>query len=66
MTMELTGRHSPGHAILRVGTAAVLIGHLAISPLQVTAGVMPEGNVDPVPAHAASSTSWRGRPSTGR
>ena len=42
--LELTGAHSPGHAIVRAGTGeeqVVLVGHLAISPLQVTIEMSP-------------------------
>ena len=47
VTMELTGGHSPGHCVLRIGDEAVLIGHLAINPVQVSAGVMPTAHNDP-------------------
>jgi glyoxylase-like metal-dependent hydrolase (beta-lactamase superfamily II) len=33
VVLDFSGGHSPGHAVLRVGDAAVFIGHLAISPL---------------------------------
>jgi glyoxylase-like metal-dependent hydrolase (beta-lactamase superfamily II) len=33
VVLEVSGGHSPGHAIIRVGDDAVFIGHLAISPL---------------------------------
>jgi glyoxylase-like metal-dependent hydrolase (beta-lactamase superfamily II) len=38
VTFELTGGHSAGHAVLRVesgGARALLLGHLALSPVQV-------------------------------
>jgi glyoxylase-like metal-dependent hydrolase (beta-lactamase superfamily II) len=53
VTLELTGGHSPGHAVLRVGDDAVFIGHLAINPIQVCGGVLPHQHVDPVVAFAA-------------
>jgi glyoxylase-like metal-dependent hydrolase (beta-lactamase superfamily II) len=31
--LEVSGGHSPGHALVRVGADAVFIGHLALSPL---------------------------------
>lgn len=37
LVMEVTGGHTPGHALVRVGDGAVFIGHLAVSPLNVTA-----------------------------
>jgi glyoxylase-like metal-dependent hydrolase (beta-lactamase superfamily II) len=33
VVLEVSGGHSPGHAVVRVGEDAVFIGHLAISPL---------------------------------
>ena len=53
VTMELTGGHSPGHCALRIGDDAVLIGHLAINPIQVSAGIMPEQHREPVLAFTA-------------
>jgi glyoxylase-like metal-dependent hydrolase (beta-lactamase superfamily II) len=53
VTFELTGGHSPGHGVLRVGDGAVFIGHLAINPLQVGAGVMPGQHIDADAAWAA-------------
>jgi glyoxylase-like metal-dependent hydrolase (beta-lactamase superfamily II) len=53
VTMELTGGHSPGHCALRIGDEAVLIGHLAINPVQVSAGIMPEQHLEPVLAFTA-------------
>lgn len=41
ITLEVTGGHSPGHAVLRLGDDAVFIGHLLINPIQVVGGVMP-------------------------
>jgi len=42
VTMELTGGHGPGHAILKVGDGAVFIGHLAINPVEIGRGTTPE------------------------
>jgi glyoxylase-like metal-dependent hydrolase (beta-lactamase superfamily II) len=53
VAFELTGGHSPGHGVLRVGDGAVFLGHLAISPLQVGAGVMCGQHVDADGAWAA-------------
>jgi glyoxylase-like metal-dependent hydrolase (beta-lactamase superfamily II) len=53
VTMELTGGHSPGHCALRVGDNAVLIGHLAINPVQVSAGIMPKQHLEPMLAFTA-------------
>jgi glyoxylase-like metal-dependent hydrolase (beta-lactamase superfamily II) len=50
VSMERTGGHSPGHALVRIGDGAVFIGHLAINPVQVSGGVMPGQHVDPVEA----------------
>jgi len=39
--LEFTGAHSPGHAIVRIdsgGEHAVLLGHLAVSPLHLAMG----------------------------
>jgi glyoxylase-like metal-dependent hydrolase (beta-lactamase superfamily II) len=41
VTLQLTGAHSPGHAIVRVesgGALALLIGHLAITPIHLVSG----------------------------
>jgi len=41
ITVKETGAHSPGHAVVRVesgGQLALLIGHLAITPLHIVAG----------------------------
>jgi glyoxylase-like metal-dependent hydrolase (beta-lactamase superfamily II) len=47
VSMELTGGHSPGHALVRIGDGAVFLGHLAINPIQVRGGIMPDQHVDP-------------------
>jgi len=53
VSMELTGGHSPGHAVLRIGDGAVLIGHLAVNPVQASAGPLPGEHHEPVPAFTA-------------
>ncbi len=53
VTLRLTGAHSPGHCCVDIesgGRRAVMIGHLAISPLHASAGV--SGN------HADSEAAW--------
>jgi glyoxylase-like metal-dependent hydrolase (beta-lactamase superfamily II) len=44
-----TGGHSPGHAVVRVGTGpeqAVLVGHLAVSPVNLVAPISPASHRD--------------------
>ena len=53
VVMGLTGGHSPGHAVLRIGDGAVFIGHLAINPVQVSGGIMPGVHADPSAAFTA-------------
>jgi glyoxylase-like metal-dependent hydrolase (beta-lactamase superfamily II) len=53
VTMRLTGGHSPGHCVLRIGDEAVLIGHLAVNPVQVSAGMMPDQHLEPTVAFTA-------------
>jgi glyoxylase-like metal-dependent hydrolase (beta-lactamase superfamily II) len=62
VTMEQTGGHSPGHCALRVGDEAVLIGHLAINPVQVSGGVMPTAHSDPLQAfsYLEQELTWAG------
>jgi glyoxylase-like metal-dependent hydrolase (beta-lactamase superfamily II) len=53
VAIEFTGAHSPGHQIVRVGAgadSAVVIGHLAVSPLGLTAGNRPGAHIDSVRA----------------
>ena len=50
VSMELTGGHTPGHALVRIGDGAVFLGHLAINPVQVSGGIMPDQHVDPIAA----------------
>jgi glyoxylase-like metal-dependent hydrolase (beta-lactamase superfamily II) len=45
--MHLTGGHTPGHTVLRIGEGAVFVGHLAINPLQASAGIMRGQHCDP-------------------
>jgi hypothetical protein len=55
VSLELTGSHSPGHQMVRIdsqGERAVMVGHLAISPLHLAAGEC-RLNLDPAAAHAA-------------
>jgi glyoxylase-like metal-dependent hydrolase (beta-lactamase superfamily II) len=53
VTLEPTGGHSPGHAVLRVGNGAVFIGHLAVNPVQVSREAMPGIHAEPATAQAA-------------
>jgi len=50
LALELSGGHTPGHAVLRISSGdagAVLLGHLALSPLHAVADVSPTAHVDP-------------------
>lgn len=54
--LEHTGAHSPGHAVVRVrsqGAEAVLLGHLAVTPLQLATGVCEALHREPDAAHRA-------------
>jgi glyoxylase-like metal-dependent hydrolase (beta-lactamase superfamily II) len=56
VTIELTGGHTPGHAVVRIasgGQEAVMLGHLAVSPVHVTATRRPGQHQDPDRAAAA-------------
>lgn len=53
VTLEASGGHSAGHAVVRVGNAAVFLGHLAVNPVQASGGVMPDQHLDPTTAFAA-------------
>lgn len=56
--LEHTGAHSPGHAVVRVrsqGAEAVLLGHLAVTPLQLATGVCEALHREPEAAHRALS-----------
>ena len=58
VTLELTGAHNPGHQVVRIesaGERAVMLGHLALSPLHLTTGVCAL-NLDPPAALVALET----------
>ena len=66
--LELTGGHSPGHAVVRIasqGRQAVLVGHLAISPVQLAAVQGPELHLD-APARQRGARGPRGGGAAGR
>ena len=47
--MQQTGGHSPGHAVLRISGAdadVVLLGHLAVNPVQLAAEQGPQAHID--------------------
>jgi glyoxylase-like metal-dependent hydrolase (beta-lactamase superfamily II) len=49
VVIEYTGGHGPGHQIVRVESgseSAVILGHLATTPLALTAGVSPGAHID--------------------
>ena len=51
-----TGAHSPGHRFVRIesrGEVAVMLGHLALSPLHLATGECPQQHFDPLGAEAA-------------
>jgi len=55
VSLEFTGGHSPGHAIVRIrsgGEQAIMVGHLALTPLHL-GRVDPDGNVNAERAMAA-------------
>lgn len=55
VTLHLTGAHNPGHQIVRIASGearAVLLGHLALTPLHLATGPC-DLNVDPPAAHVA-------------
>lgn len=55
VTLEHTGAHSPGHQVVRIessGDSAVMLGHLAISPLTLAMGEN-RLNLEPSAAFAA-------------
>jgi glyoxylase-like metal-dependent hydrolase (beta-lactamase superfamily II) len=50
VTLEFTGAHTPGHQIVRInsaGESAVIVGHLAVSPLHLVTGRCPQQHPDP-------------------
>ena len=54
VTLRLTGAHSPGHCCIDIesdGDRAVIVGHLAISPLHAAVGVSSN--------HLDSEAAWR-------
>lgn len=54
VSFELTGAHSTGHAVVRVRSGdeqAILVGHLAVSPLHVATGVCPGLHREPEKAN---------------
>ena len=53
VSMELTGGHTPGHSVLRIGDGAVFVGHLAVNPVQASGGIMPGQHAEPVTAYEA-------------
>jgi glyoxylase-like metal-dependent hydrolase (beta-lactamase superfamily II) len=55
VTLELTGGHSPGHQVVRIssdGESAVILGHLALSPIHLEVGECPGQHVDSATAFA--------------
>ncbi len=46
VTVELTGGHTAGHAVVRIGDGAVFVGHLAVSPVNVVADMRPGSHED--------------------
>lgn len=56
VVVQLTGAHIAGHAVIRVGAGdgqAVMVGHLAVSPLHAAAGPCEGLNDDPAAAWSA-------------
>jgi glyoxylase-like metal-dependent hydrolase (beta-lactamase superfamily II) len=50
VTIEFTGAHTPGHQIVRIssqGESAVILGHLAVSPVHLATGRCPQQHPDP-------------------
>jgi hypothetical protein len=50
VTLEHTGAHAPGHRFVRIdsgGEHAVMVGHLAVSPLHFVTGECPQQHPDP-------------------
>jgi glyoxylase-like metal-dependent hydrolase (beta-lactamase superfamily II) len=55
VVLELTGGHSPGHAVARLGTgpgSVIMLGHLAVSPLQLAADQPDRAHLDAVRANS--------------
>lgn len=56
LSLQQTGAHSPGHAVVRVesdGELALLVGHLAITPIHLVSGLCPGMHMEPEAALAA-------------
>ena len=50
VSIEFTGAHTPGHQIVRIssnGERALVLGHLAVSPLHLATGRCPQQHPDP-------------------
>jgi glyoxylase-like metal-dependent hydrolase (beta-lactamase superfamily II) len=60
VTVERSGGHTSGHAIIRIAQGAVFLGHLAVTPLNVAAGVGPGGHDEPSVARTALEWELRG------
>jgi hypothetical protein len=55
ITLEITGAHIPGHAVIRIGAGddrAVMVGHLMVSPLHGASGPCQQLNNEPDAAWA--------------
>jgi glyoxylase-like metal-dependent hydrolase (beta-lactamase superfamily II) len=55
IVLELTGGHSPGHAVVRIGTgrgSVIMLGHLAVSAVQLSADQPEQGHLDAARANA--------------
>jgi hypothetical protein len=59
VVMEVTGGHSSGHALVRIGDGAVFLGHLALSPLNLSLEPGPEAHEDLGTATAVLETELR-------
>lgn len=56
VSLEFTGAHTPGHQIVRISSGnetAVVLGHLAVSPLHLATGECHHMHPDPAGAQAA-------------
>jgi glyoxylase-like metal-dependent hydrolase (beta-lactamase superfamily II) len=50
VSIEYTGAHTPGHQIVRIesnGETAIVVGHLAVSPVHLATGRCPQQHPDP-------------------
>ena len=59
VVMEVTGGHSSGHALVRIGDGALFLGHLALSPLNLSVEPRPEAHEDVAIAMAVLGTELR-------